>query len=86
MVPPAGSPALGGEWNAAGFVLAHTFEGNGGPGAPGTEANGFASEHSHGANFLFADGHVQFLQGSMDHQVYKALSTRAGGEVVGGDF
>jgi prepilin-type N-terminal cleavage/methylation domain-containing protein/prepilin-type processing-associated H-X9-DG protein len=86
MVPPPGSPALGGEWNAAGFVLGHTFEGNGGPGAPGTEANGFSSEHSHGANFLFADGHVQFLQGSMDHRVYKALSTRAGGEIVGGDF
>jgi prepilin-type processing-associated H-X9-DG protein/prepilin-type N-terminal cleavage/methylation domain-containing protein len=86
MVPPPGSPALAGEWNGSGFVLGHTFEGNGGPGSPGTEANGFSSQHPQGANFLFADGHVQFLRTSMDHQVYKALSTRAGGEPVGGDF
>ena len=45
MVPPPGSPALGGEWNASGFVLGHTFEGSGGPGSPGTEVNGFASQH-----------------------------------------
>ncbi len=86
MVPPPGSPALGGEWNASGFVLGHTFEGSGGPGSPGTEVNGFASQHPGGSNFLFADGHVQFLQTSMNHQVYKALSTRAGGEVIPGDF
>jgi prepilin-type N-terminal cleavage/methylation domain-containing protein/prepilin-type processing-associated H-X9-DG protein len=86
MVPPPGSPALGGEWDASGFVLGHTFEGSGGPGSPGTEVNGFSSRHTGGSNFLFADGHVQFLRSSMDHQTYKALSTRAGGEVVGGDF
>jgi prepilin-type N-terminal cleavage/methylation domain-containing protein/prepilin-type processing-associated H-X9-DG protein len=86
MVPPPGSPALAGEWNGSGFVLGHTFEGSGGPGSPGTEVNGFSSEHPGGSNFLFADGHVQFLEMSMDHQVYKALSTRAGGEAVGGDF
>jgi prepilin-type N-terminal cleavage/methylation domain-containing protein/prepilin-type processing-associated H-X9-DG protein len=86
MVPPPGSPALAGEWNGSGFVLGHTFEGSGGPGSPGTEVNGFSSQHTGGANFLFADGHVQLLQTSMDHPVYKALSTRAGGEALGGDF
>jgi prepilin-type processing-associated H-X9-DG protein len=86
MAPPPGSPALAGEWNASGFILGHTFEGSGGPGSAGTEVNGFSSQHTQGANFLFADGHVQLLRASMDHEVYKALSTRAGGEVVGGDF
>jgi prepilin-type processing-associated H-X9-DG protein len=86
MVPPPRSPAQPGEWNGSGFVLGHTFEGSGGPGSPGTEANGFASPHIQGSNFLFADGHVQLLRVSMDHQVYKALSTRAAGDGVGGDF
>jgi prepilin-type N-terminal cleavage/methylation domain-containing protein/prepilin-type processing-associated H-X9-DG protein len=86
MVPPPNSPAAAGEWNSAGFILGHTFEGNGGPGSPGTEVNGFSSRHAQGSNFLFADGHVQFLRVSMDHQVYKALSTRAGGEAIGGDY
>jgi len=86
MVPPPGSPAMAGEWNGSGFILGHTFEGIGGPGSPGTEVNGFASQHTGGANFLFADGHVQFLQTNMNHKIYMALSTRAGGETVGGDF
>jgi prepilin-type processing-associated H-X9-DG protein/prepilin-type N-terminal cleavage/methylation domain-containing protein len=41
----------------------------------------FWSLHSGGANFLFADGSVQFLAYSAD-SVLPALSTRAGGEVV----
>jgi prepilin-type processing-associated H-X9-DG protein len=86
MVPPPGSPGQPGVWNSSGFFLGHTFEGIGGPGSPGTEINGFASQHTHGSNFVFADGHVQFLSVSMDHQIYKALSTRAGGEAAGGDF
>jgi prepilin-type processing-associated H-X9-DG protein len=86
MVPPQGSPAPPGIWNSTGFILGHTFEGSGGPGSPGTEVNGFSSQHTEGSNFVFADGHVQFLSASMDHQVYKALSTRAGSEAVGGNF
>ena len=86
MVPAPGSPAPPGFWNSSGTVLGHTFEGAGGPSSPGTEVNGFTSRHPQGANFTFADGHVQFLQASMNHQVYEALSTRAGGEAVGGDF
>jgi len=86
MAPPPGSPAAGGFENASGFVLGHTFEGNGGPGSPGTEVNQFSSQHDQGSNFLFADGHVQFLSVSTNHQVYQALSTRAGGEAIPGGF
>jgi prepilin-type N-terminal cleavage/methylation domain-containing protein/prepilin-type processing-associated H-X9-DG protein len=42
------------------------------------------SFHRGGANFLFADGSVRFLQTSMDILVLAALATRAGGEVVSG--
>ena len=43
--------------------------------------------HTGGANAVFADGHVQFLQAGMDIRVLARLITRAGGEVVSGsDF
>jgi prepilin-type N-terminal cleavage/methylation domain-containing protein/prepilin-type processing-associated H-X9-DG protein len=50
--------------------------------ATGTNiANGaFQSRHSGGANFSYGDGHVTFLQDSIDLTVYKSLATRAGGE------
>jgi prepilin-type N-terminal cleavage/methylation domain-containing protein/prepilin-type processing-associated H-X9-DG protein len=46
----------------------------------------FGSGHAHGANFAFADGSVRFLSESTPLATLQALSTRAGEEVVGGDF
>jgi prepilin-type N-terminal cleavage/methylation domain-containing protein/prepilin-type processing-associated H-X9-DG protein len=43
------------------------------------------SFHSGGANAVFADGSVHFLQVGMSIQVLAALVTRAGGEVVPGN-
>jgi prepilin-type N-terminal cleavage/methylation domain-containing protein/prepilin-type processing-associated H-X9-DG protein len=83
MFPPAGSPAVPVTENASGMILGHTFEGP--PNAPGTECNEFSSLHSGGAHFLFCDGHVQFISTSIDKLVFRALSTRAGGESIG-DF
>ena len=71
--------------NASGMVLGHTGDGNG-PGAPNSYVNQFASQHTGGVNFLFADGHVDFLKASMNYATYRALSTRQGGESVGGDY
>jgi prepilin-type processing-associated H-X9-DG protein len=48
--------------------------------------NQFSSQHTSGANFLFADGHVAVLQTSMNYSTYKALSTRAGGEPIEGGY
>lgn len=42
------------------------------------------SFHVGGGNFLFVDGHVQFVQESIDLPTFAALCTRNGGEVVGG--
>ena len=58
------------------------------PGQPGSIVMArFTSPHGVGANFLFADGHVRFLTPNIKFEVYKALVTRAGGEVVNaGDY
>jgi prepilin-type N-terminal cleavage/methylation domain-containing protein/prepilin-type processing-associated H-X9-DG protein len=42
----------------------------------------YGSGHSGGANFAFADGHVAFLNQAIPMDVYRALSTYAGGEVI----
>ena len=42
-----------------------------------------ASNHSHGANVIFADGHGRFLKESMNLRFWHALSTRAGNEILG---
>ncbi len=44
------------------------------------------SFHTGGGNFLFADGHVQFVRESVDIRTFAALLTKAAGEVVSGDY
>ena len=46
----------------------------------------FYSQHPGGISVVFADGHVAFLSGSMDETTFQALSTRAGGETISGNF
>ena len=46
---------------------------------------GFHSLHPGGANFAFADGSVKFIKESINWQSYRALGTRAGGEVISAD-
>jgi prepilin-type N-terminal cleavage/methylation domain-containing protein/prepilin-type processing-associated H-X9-DG protein len=68
-----------------GMVLGHAGEGVG-PGDPRSDVNQFYSLHAGGGvNFLFGDGHVVFLKSTINYQVYLALGTRAGGEVVSAD-
>jgi prepilin-type N-terminal cleavage/methylation domain-containing protein/prepilin-type processing-associated H-X9-DG protein len=42
----------------------------------------FRSEHPSGGNFCMADGSVKYLVNGMDHAQYRALCTRAMGEVA----
>jgi prepilin-type processing-associated H-X9-DG protein/prepilin-type N-terminal cleavage/methylation domain-containing protein len=69
-----------------GMVLGHAG-GRLGPGDPGGEVNQFYSLHAgRGVNFLFADGHVGYLKTTMTYATFRALATRAGGEVISGDY
>ncbi|MDR3634444.1 MAG: DUF1559 domain-containing protein [Isosphaeraceae bacterium] len=44
-----------------------------------------SSQHPGGINFLLADGSVRFIKNSIDLNTWRALGTRAGGEVISAD-
>ena len=49
------------------------------------DADATSSNHPGIVNFLFGDGSVHIISSSIDGQVYEALLTRAGGEVISDD-
>ncbi len=48
-------------------------------------SKGFKSAHPGGANFLFGDGTVRFVKNSINQNIYCAIGSRNGGEVVSQD-
>ncbi|MCU0705308.1 MAG: DUF1559 domain-containing protein [Fimbriiglobus sp.] len=56
--------------------------------APSTQGSpgGFIGPHSAGTQFLNMDGSSRLITGSTPPDVFRALCTRAGGEVIPGDF
>lgn len=71
--------------DASGMILGHTGESRG-PGDPYADVNQFGSAHGRGAFFAFCDGHVRYVTQQIQYATYKALSTRAKGEVIPDDF
>ncbi len=55
------------------------------PGALTLGQLGFRSMHAGGANFVFGDGSVKFLKQTINAATYRALGTRAYGEVISAD-
>lgn len=84
LFPPENSLAVPFVQDASGMVLGHTFEGL--PNASGIECNNFSSGHPHGGNFVYVDGHVDFISDLSSMELYLARSTIAGGESVEGEL
>jgi prepilin-type N-terminal cleavage/methylation domain-containing protein/prepilin-type processing-associated H-X9-DG protein len=86
LVPPRRPSVLGPE-GAGVLCLGHTGPAAEGhtPNNPTNHVDDFASRHTQGVNFLFADGSVRIIDNNVNPAVWEALGTRAGGEPVG-DF
>ncbi|WP_449289965.1 DUF1559 family PulG-like putative transporter [Novipirellula galeiformis] len=52
-----------------------------------TAANvgGFASQHPAGAHFVYADGSTRFISDSIDYEIYNALASKNGHEIIAGE-
>ncbi|HKI18744.1 MAG TPA: DUF1559 domain-containing protein [Isosphaeraceae bacterium] len=67
------------------FSFACCYMGGTGSGCDDGMYQESSSNHSGGANFLFADGSVHFLKSSISMKTYWALGTKANGEVISSD-
>lgn len=54
------------------------------PGKTSKRVRGFSSGHGSGAYFLFGDGRVQYVDGRIAEEIFRALMSRAGGELTRG--
>jgi prepilin-type N-terminal cleavage/methylation domain-containing protein/prepilin-type processing-associated H-X9-DG protein len=66
------------------LVIAHTGEIDG-PNSRPAHADQFWARHPGGAQFCFADGSVRFLKEKRPLTVFRAMATRAGGEILSAD-
>jgi prepilin-type processing-associated H-X9-DG protein len=46
----------------------------------GNENGAFGSDHPGGAQFVFIDGHVEFIEENIDASVYNAMATISGND------
>jgi prepilin-type processing-associated H-X9-DG protein len=66
-------------------IVSGSIPGGNTPNYPGAGADGFWSHHSGGCQFLLCDGSVRLVKETLAPQVFQALASRAGGEVIGAD-
>ena len=66
-------------------IVSGSIPGGNTPNYPGAGADGFWSRHPGGCEFLLCDGSVRFMKETLAPQVFRALASRAGGEVIGAD-
>jgi prepilin-type N-terminal cleavage/methylation domain-containing protein/prepilin-type processing-associated H-X9-DG protein len=91
--PDQWSGDRGREWSRGSFIMAsynHFYTPNSQyPDCTDAGRNaavvGPRSFHPGGTNIVFLDGHVQFIKDSVSIATFRAISTRAGGEIVSSD-
>ncbi len=66
-------------------IVGGVIPGGNTPNAPGAGADGFASLHPGGCQFLLGDGSVRFIREAVAPPVFQATASRAGGELVSAD-
>jgi len=66
-------------------ILSGNIPGGNTPNYPGAGADGFWSRHPGGCEFLLCDGSVRFVKQTLAPQIFQALASRAGSEVIGAD-
>ncbi len=64
------------------FINADPEEIPGGNGQDDTRCTGFTSTHTGGAQCVFLDGSVKFINENVDRVIIQGIATRAGGEVI----
>jgi prepilin-type processing-associated H-X9-DG protein len=84
-----------GDWATTGLQLNFDWAHSGfcidGSGAPNSAIcwqlmRGFRSDHPGGVQFAFVDGSVHFISDNIHHPTLRALSTRARGELLSGEY
>jgi prepilin-type processing-associated H-X9-DG protein len=76
---------LMGRTGPASDIVSGSIPGGNTPNDPAAGADGFWSRHPGGCQFLLCDGSVRFTKETLAPQVFRALASRAGGEVIGAD-
>jgi prepilin-type processing-associated H-X9-DG protein/prepilin-type N-terminal cleavage/methylation domain-containing protein len=66
-------------------IISGSIPGGNTPNNPAAGADDFWSRHPGGCNFLFCDGSVRFIKGTVAPMVFTGLASRAGGEIIGGN-
>jgi prepilin-type N-terminal cleavage/methylation domain-containing protein/prepilin-type processing-associated H-X9-DG protein len=72
-----GRRSVRGTFNPINFVISPVANGQ-------ADNSAFGSEHTSGAQFVWGDGHVSFVNDAIEHETYKSLSTIAYSDAISG--
>lgn len=86
---PINFPTCNNEKDINGIMINYsgwTYSGSFAPWAQSDAANGAKSKHPGGAQVVFCDGSVHFLNETMNYEIYQRLGSRRDSKTVGSDY